>query len=358
MRRFPFLRLGLGLAISVAAIVLIARTVSANDVLESVRAGNPLLLIPAVALYFVGLGARSLRWRVLLVNQPVGLVLLFRTLVIGFTVNDILPARIGELARIVLLARKASIPSGISFASIIAERVLDGLVVTAFLIVGLIRVPGDEGLRLVARFATVVFVALTLGIVAAALAPDPFRRVGLALARLAPGHWTERLTRLVHFTLEGLAALTAWRTAGLALGLSILVWTIEATTYRIIMLGFPVPGGMTAAVMGTGVANLATLVPSSPGYVGTFDAALQSTLVGAFQAVPSEALAFTVVVHLAVLVPVVILGLVYIWQEGFTLGGLSRVSSQPRPEASRDVDEVEVDARIRVGAGKRGRNRR
>ncbi len=330
MRRSSLLRLLIGVVVSAVAIVLITRTVTIGDTLESLRRTNPLVLLPTAALYFVGIGVRSLRWRVLLAHYPVRLGLLFRSFIIGFTVNDLLPARIGELARIIILSQRAGIPTGISFASIIAERVLDGLVVTSFLVVGLLLVPGDETLRQLAMVAGLLFLGLTVGLLVAAFVPEPFRRVGVAVATLAPGRWQERLIRLVDTTLDGLQAMAAWRTALTALALSLVVWSIEAVIYLIVLSGFSIPGGWVAAVMGTGVGNLATLVPSSPGYIGTFEWALQQALVGGFGAASSDALAAAVVIHLVLVVPVVPLGLLYIWQEGFTLTSLSQVASHPR----------------------------
>ena len=320
----------MGVAFSSIAIVLVAKTVTLGDTLESLRRTNPVVFIPAAALYFVGISVRSLRWRVLLGHHPVRLGLLFRSFVIGFTVNDLLPARLGELARIVILSQRASIPTGISFASIIAERVLDGLVVTAFLVVGLMLVPGDAALQQLAGAAGVLFLGLTAAMLVAAFVPGPFRRLGVAVAGLTRGRWRERLTRLVDTTLDGLEAIAAWRTALTALSLSFVVWGIEAVIYWIMLSTFSIPGGWIAAVMGTGVGNLATLLPSSPGYIGTFEWAVQQALVGAFGAAPADALTAAVVIHLAVVVPVVPVGLWLIWQEGFTLTSLSQVASHPR----------------------------
>ncbi|MBI4212811.1 MAG: flippase-like domain-containing protein [Chloroflexi bacterium] len=342
MRRGSLLRLVVGLFFSIAAVVLIAKTVTLADTLESVRRGNPLVLVPAVGLYFAGVTVRSLRWRVLLVHHAVKPALLFRSLIIGFTVNDLLPARLGELARILILYHRAGVPAGISFASILAERVLDGLVVTGFVVIGLLVVPGSEWLRYLASVAGILFVLLALGLGAAATVPAPFRRVGVAVAALSPGRWRERLTRLVETTLDGLGALTEWRTAATALGLSMVVWTIEAAMYLVIMVGFSVQIGWIAAVMATGVANLATLVPSSPGYIGTFDVALEQTLVGAFGVASADALTVAVVIHLTLVVPIVLLGLIYIWQEGFTLTGLSQVTSHRGAVASSRSDDSAV----------------
>jgi hypothetical protein len=89
--------------------------------------------------------------------------------------------------------------------------------------------------------------------------------------------------------------------------------------YRVVMEGFQVPGGMAASVMGTGVANLATLIPASPGYVGTFDAALTWVLVNSFASPSADAGAYTIAIHVLLIVPVVVLGLFFLWREDISL---------------------------------------
>src|SRR5438132_9931045 len=105
---------------SCACLVALGRTgVSVEGIGRWLEHGNPAVLVPAVVLYFGGLFVRSVRWGFLLPGRRLTPWLLFRTLVIGFMVNDLLPLRLGELARMVLLARHASTPIGVSFASIV-----------------------------------------------------------------------------------------------------------------------------------------------------------------------------------------------------------------------------------------------
>src|SRR5204863_4413553 len=98
-------------------------------------------IVPAVALYFVGVWFRSMRWGLLLPEHSVRTTTLFRSLVVGFTVNNLLPLRMGEVARAYLLARWCRIPYGSTVASLLVERVLDGLSLALLLLVALTLVP-------------------------------------------------------------------------------------------------------------------------------------------------------------------------------------------------------------------------
>jgi glycosyltransferase 2 family protein len=321
----------LGVALSAVCLIALSRTgVSIEGIGKSLEHGNPAVLVPAVALYFVGLFVRSVRWGLLLPGRRLPPGLLFRTLVIGFMVNDLLPLRLGELARIVLLARNASTPVGVSFASIVVERVLDGLALIALLGLGMeLLGRGDWLVQL--TVASVFFVGLTVLLLGAALAPGLARAIAGAVTALLPMKIGEPLRRLVDGTLEGLRPITHPALGISVLALSLLAWGIEATMYVVIMAGFNVPDAIAAGPFGAAVANLATLVPSSPGYVGTFDLALQKVLVdvseggfGVFRVAPDVAASATLVIHLTFILPVVLLGLVFLWKEDLPLAQLAR----------------------------------
>ena len=317
----------LGIALSVVCLVLLARTVSLADVGTSLSHGHPAVLVPAVALYFGGIFVRSVRWGLLLPGRRLPPTLLFRTLVIGFMVNDVLPARLGELARIVLLARNASTPIGVSFASIVVERVLDGLALMALLAFGMSLAGNGEWLVQLAFFSG-LFVAATIVLLGAALAPGPARAVAGVLTGPLPSRFRDPLRRLVDGTLDGLRPITHPAIGVTVLALSLLAWGIEAAMYVVIMAGFNVPDPLAAGPFGAAVANLATLIPSSPGYVGTFDLALQKVLTDVFHVASDVATSATLVIHLTFIIPVVALGLFFLWREDLPLAQLAR-----RPQA-------------------------
>src|SRR5581483_3414433 len=155
------LRPALGIAISAVFIGLLARSVQLDKVGESLRAFNVALLVPAVALYFAGTAVRSLRWKKLLHGHDVPLRDLFRALVIGLTVNDVLPGRLGEVARIFLVARRG-VPVGTSLAAIVVERVLDGIALTVLLVVGILLSGAGDPMRNVAAASAVLFAVVTI----------------------------------------------------------------------------------------------------------------------------------------------------------------------------------------------------
>ena len=313
-----------GIALSAACLIALARTgVSIEDIATRLEHGNPAVLLPAVALYFGGLFVRSIRWGFLLPGRRLPPLLLFRTLVIGLMVNDLLPLRLGELARIVLLARNASTPIGVSFASIVVERVLDGLALIALLGLGMALLGRGDWLVQM-TIASAFFVGLSIVLLGSAHAPGLARAIAAVLTAPLPDKIGDPLRRLVDGTLEGLRPITHPLIGISVLALSLLAWGVEAAMYVVIMAGFNVPDAIAAGPFGAAVANLATLIPSSPGYVGTFDLALQKVLVDVFYVASDVAASATLVIHLAFVVPVVALGLLFLWREDLPLAQLAR----------------------------------
>lgn len=328
----------IGIAISLACVGLLARLISVQEVAASLGRGNVVVVVPAVGLYFLGSCVRSVRWRLLLGSYRVPTRVLFRTLIIGLMVNDVLPGRLGELARMALLARSARVPIGVSLASILVERVLDGLALTALLAIGIYLAGVGGWLAQLAGFSAVLFGAASAVLLLGAIAPAVAGRSASAITAPLPRRFRESLGRLTARTLEGLQPIRRPQVGLLVLGLSLLAWGVEASMYLVMALGFQVPGGVAVGALGAAVANLATLVPSSPGYVGTFDLALQAVLVGVFEAAPSDATAYALVVHAALLVPVVLLGALFLWRESLSVGAISRQLSAGGHAAGGEVE--------------------
>ena len=96
--------------------------------------------------------------------------------------------------------------------------------------------------------------------------------------------------------------------------------------YLVIALGFGLGVGIAAILLVTAVANLATLIPSSPGYIGPFEAGVLLALVGAVGMQRELALSYAIVVHAALYVPITLLGLLYWWRESLSWREIRRMA--------------------------------
>ncbi|MBI2953795.1 MAG: flippase-like domain-containing protein [Chloroflexi bacterium] len=322
MRRW---QIWVGLIVSLFFLVWALRQVNSfGEVWAALASANYVLIVPALAAYFLGVWFRALRWRCLLTplrNIPAGR--LFPVVVIGYMANDVLPARMGELVRAYVLAKEEGISKSSSLATIFIERVFDGIVLLLFAVVVSLFVPLDEGLTTIVRIAAVIFLLAVVGFFSLAFWPNTATRgIALATKALPPGV-RPRINEIGVSFVDGLQALLQGRLLVSALALSIVAWLCEATMYYIIGVGFALSQPFYVFVLNTVVANLGTMVPSSPGYVGTFEALSVFTL-GLFKVNPDLAMSYTLVLHVVLLVPVTLLGFFYLWRHHLSLAVIRR----------------------------------
>jgi hypothetical protein len=301
----------------------VLRSTNAAELGAALAGANYLWLVPALAVYFVGVWLRALRWQYLLRPiQRLPAALLFRTIIIGYTANDVLPFRLGEVVRAFVLGRKTGISSAATLTTIVVERLMDGLTMVAFMVTASLLLPLDAVLQDGVRISAVVFVAALAVLYAVVLS----RRladaaIGLVLRPL-PAAAAERLGKVARALLDGLAVLRSGRDlAGVAL-FSVLGWLPEAAMYWLIAQGFAIQQPFTTFMLTTAAGNLGAMIPSTPGYVGVFDAPAKYVLVLA--GVPdAAATSFILVLHAALLLPVIALGLFFLWREGLSMGTLA-----------------------------------
>ena len=329
------LRLLAGLIISVVLVALLLQAMDLGKLAEAIAEVDIRLIPLAIACNFVADWVRAVRWRQLLppASAPTGS--LFRALIVGFTINNLLPARLGELARAYLLARWHGVAYGPTFASLVVERILDGLALAALLLVSLCFVSAPTYLLTLGLLVGGVFCGGAAIVMLAAWRRDGVAMVGRLVARLLPGRLASVVERLVAGFSDGLDLLRGWGVLARLAGLSLVAWGCELALFYVLMFGFPVPASMSLAILAGTTANFATLIPSSPGYVGTFDAALAKVLIDVAGVSVELGTAYALVVHVTLFVPVVVLGAVIMWRADVSLGQVTRAGRQPRQGASR-----------------------
>jgi len=338
----PAKRYWLGPLLSLFFLGLFFWRVPLRDLSGSLASANYLYMVPGVALYLLALAFRTLRWQVLLsplAGSSFGR--LWRVMAVGYMANNLLPLRLGEVVRAVYLARREGVPASAGLATIAIERVFDGLALLLLLAgVGLALPLGRlvAGLGQEAQvspvalglFFSVPFVGGTGLLLALAHRPGPARRALAWGARRLPGPVGSAVWAVGLPFLEGLAVLGSPRRSVLAFLLSFPLWLAEAGMFYAVGVGFglvePLGGPLRAGlgmVAVLSVANIGGAVPAAGGGVGPFEFFAQATL--ALMGVEvARASAYAVALHLALLVPVTLLGLVYLWTEGLSLRQVTR----------------------------------
>ncbi len=333
----------LSLTISALFLWLALRGLGLQDVGAALADAQLGWLFPGVAVYFVGVWARAWRWHYLLRPvKPVSTRTMFPIVAIGYMGNNIYPARAGEVLRAVVLKRREGIPVSASLATVIVERIFDGVVMLGFVFLNLPRLAAmtaDSGfvgnIQQAAVWGAAVFALALLAFLLAAMFPGPAGRIGLlAVERLTPERLHHRLLGILGKFLDGLASLRSPAGALMVFITSVVIWLLETGKYWFVMHAFPFEVDFFTLMLMNGIVNLATTLPSAPGYVGTFDAPGIAVLAAAGV---DRALAagYTLVLHVALWLPITALGGYYALREGLRLGqDVEALRAESGPEAA------------------------
>lgn len=312
-------RFAFGFGVSGLLLFALLRAIDLAALGQALQLADYRLLPLAIALYFLGLWFRSKRWALLLPPRSASTSTLFRTLAVGFTINNVLPARLGEVARAVLLARWCGVSYGTTLASVIVERILDGLTLAALLLVSLAFVAAPGYLFSLGLLVALVFAGGALTVALAAWKPGVVVAMSQRVGQLMPARIRAIVERAAVGFNAGLHLVRDGKVLARLFALSLLAWFAEIGLFYSLMFAFPIPSSFALAVLTGTVANFATLVPSSPGYVGTFDSALVAVLRDTTAITTELAAAYALVVHAALFFPVTMLGLVVLWRSRLSL---------------------------------------
>ncbi len=321
-------------AVGILCFWYVLKGINFQDLVTAFKQFHLAWILPALAIYLTGYVIRGFRWVVLL--SPIKKCRygsLFPTLLIGFMLNNILPFRLGEFARAYLNGKKESISASASLATIILERLFDGLTMVLVLTFALRfgHLPLDpanlspdiqKGIHyapILFGSAFVVLFAMILFRTAAEKAADFF--TGLAPVRFRPG-----LRHLASTFLEGLKTLKNVRETLFVLLASVAAWTCEFTCFYLLARGFdlaPHPITYFTAALIMSVVNLGILIPSAPGGLGIFETVGKFLLLPLGVA-PAMAVAYILIVHLVVWAPITLWGLYYFFKEGLSFKQLEQ----------------------------------
>jgi glycosyltransferase 2 family protein len=341
MSRKTILRTVLGIAISGIAIWILARSVDVPRTLDVLRTANPAWILAMVGMVFLDVAGRGGRWHSLLL--PIKLIPYRRVLgytYIGYLFNNVLPARLGELVRVHALGENEGVSRSTVLGTVVVERIVDTVIVVGLAALAVVAL-GVSGVMLTAvvlgaGFVGLLIVGLTVAMVSHRL-PGADRLT--AVAERYP-----RALELARRLRMGLAVVGKPTTLARALLFSVAAWTASISTF--------IAGGQAvgielslaqAALLCSGVA-LATIVPSAPGYVGTFELTAVS-IASIFGADPDAAFAMALLVHAMILTVTSVGGVI----SALRLGVGLNIGA-----AAEDAKAVDADAPPPVAITERG----
>jgi uncharacterized protein (TIRG00374 family) len=300
--------------ISVVCLWLIAVKIDLDETLSAFSAFAWPYLAAGIVSLAVGYLLRVERWATLL--RGTGAALTGRdcrpAFLASIALNNLLPFRAGDIVRAVIFPSAMGVQRITSTASLLLERLIDLLTLLTLLALGLLVVD----IKSLPDWVGGTAVLLALASVAA-LALVVFFGVPLAglFERLArhPASWNRGIVgatlSVVARLFKDVLAMSRPSVLIAIAGLSILLWCAEAGLFYFVLQGCSLDVTMAGAVLAMAIATLATLVPSSPGYVGPFHLAA-FTAAEMLGANASQAAVFSIVSHLALWLPTTLAGVV------------------------------------------------
>lgn len=288
-----------GFVVTAVFVLLALRNVDFSEVRAALISAHYTYLMPAALCTLAHLALRAKRWAMLLLPvKPVRTARLFPLMLIGLMVNNILPAKAGEIARAYLLNREEEVGTGAAVGSIVVARTLDVLAMLSLLgIVSLFWPLPGWGRDMGHTAGGILVVAASF---LAALSLEPIRHhvlKGIKIALRPFPYWlSENAIQLILSFVEGIQSLRRGKLLISVIALTVSAWLMEvvAAHFALRVFGFSLPFYAPAfllAVLGLGAA-----VPSSPGLVGVFHFLVILSL-GVFGVPRAPALTFAIVYH-------------------------------------------------------------
>ena len=348
-----------GLVVTVVLLWWALRGVSFGAVWAQIRQGDPLLLVAAVAVATFGFVIRALRWKVLLASVRPGTRLgsRFAAVSIGFMANNVLPARVGEFARAYALSRLEPISASAAFGSLVVERFLDGVVLLLLLVLPTLSAgfPASGALSqgpgaLILRGGIIAVTVVMVGLALLAIWPRPFIRAAERLGSRLPASVSRPVLDALEALLDAIAVL---RSPGL-LALGFLwtagFWLFHGLSFWLGMLAFGIHTGLVSAWFTEAVVGFGVAIPSAPGFIGTFHASANFALSDVYGVEEVRSLAFAFGYHFGGWIPITVIGLVYAWRLGLSLGDVGAAEERVEEVIEGEHPVAEDDAPGRDGA--------
>jgi len=255
-----------------AILWVVFRRFDGRETLAALKGANPRLLGLGLALMVVGYLLRAARWSIW--ERSLSYWNSLRLILIGFMGNNVLPARLGEFLRAHCAASKTDADRGrtAALASIGAERVLDGFVLSIFGLVGMAFIHVDGKLRWTLFVVTFAFALLTSLLILSIRFHTRLRALISATNHRFPGHITSFARQKSNQLLDGLLPLGDLSRMTSAVAATALIWTVEVGFYYCVSRAVWSGADLRIAVLFLVVVNFASLIPLTIGGIGTIEA--------------------------------------------------------------------------------------
>lgn len=310
-----------GLLVTAGALIALYFFVDLDALREALLLADYRWLPVVTVIFFGTLAARAKAWRTIL-EERAGFGESFIVLNQAYLLNNVLPFRLGELGRALILSGRINMSFWRVLSTVIVERVFDLGIAAGLLLATLPLVMGADWARPAATVAIVIVTAGFVVLFLMASNPEGARRILERFTKAWPRLQRWLTDKLAAF-LEGLSALKDARRFVRVAFWMLVAWSFNVAWYFVLMRSFLPEATWLWALFSIAVASMGVALPSSPAYIGVLETAMVGAL-SLFGVDPSVALAYALVAHALYFVVTGLIGIYGFWQQGQSLGGIYR----------------------------------
>lgn len=338
MKRLQIL---LSLLISAVCLYFSFRGIDWSETFKAMRQANYVLITGTVLVTLVSVWLRAYRWKFMLDPiKAVSISDLYSSTMIGFMANNILPARLGEFVRAYAIGHTARVSKGAAFATIVIERAFDMVSLVFFLGVVLLVHPLARPVKVAGGIAIAICAMMFVVLILFRARRDLVMRLFHIVSVRMPEGARRKGEGLLHSFIDGLEVLARGHHIVIILVLSLVMWLTVALSMDLGLKAFALDVPIHASLVLLVVVSLALMIPSGPGFAGTFEAAVIGTLL-LMNIDKERAASYAIMYHATQFVPITALGFYYLWKARLTLGSVTHRSEEPggvRPEVTETRD--------------------
>lgn len=314
------LAITVGIPLSIIFLFLALRKVDLNETFNTLKETNYLYIIPGILAFIIDFSLRAFRWKYLL--EPIKKCRFFdlqSIVFIGFFSNSILPMRMGEIIRALMVGEKEEISKTGAIATIAVERVLDGFAIIILLIAPFFVFSFPDNIKkiwILGLLLFSIFIALFYGLM---YSRSITLKILHRIFKIFPNKFEHKIEKTLDSFLSGLEILKKTHHLGLTLLISLCIWTADASVFYLIAAGMGISEvTFLGAVFIMAVISLGISIPSSPGYIGVYEyfGVLACSIIGIEK---STALSFILLVHAIQLITLTVTGMFFLTREHISL---------------------------------------
>jgi len=309
----------LGIIISIVFLILAVRNINFSEFLAAMKQARFIYIIPAVIIYISGFLFRAVRWQFIM--EPVKKIKFhssFSVVMIAWMANNLLPARLGEIIRAYVIGKKEQISKSASFATIIIERILDGLTIILFFFIMALLLDLPLWEQKTGYIAGALFIGILIFLILIKTKQIHKSKPVNFLVNIFPDKISDKIPYILNRFAKGLDFFSTGKKQVFTALLSLLIWLLEACTFYLVIKSLNLPLPWYAAFQALIIINLGILIPSSPGYIGTYHYFCILAL-SIFGIEKEPALTYAIIIHALQFISVTSLGLFFTYREGWNL---------------------------------------